>query len=85
MTTTLINVDFTREINSFMGRGPGIPPTAILHAFADKLKSDGNDWLKSQEARALLHCLNKTVHGLNYHLKGSQEQATLEQVFSKMD
>lgn len=84
MTTTLINVDFTREITSFMGNGPALPPTAILHAFADRLRAAGKDWLKTTEARALLHSLNKTVHGGNYRINGSHEQATLEQVFSKM-
>ena len=78
MTTTLINVDFKREILSFMNPDSQISAIGLLHAFADCLRSKGPQWIQSAEAKALLHSLNKTVYGPHYKLDCLKEQRFLE-------
>jgi len=81
MTTTLRNVQFQKEIQSFKKGKAAVPAVALLYAMADLLKGFGPEWLQTDEARALLHSLNLAANGPAYKIDGAKEQARLEQVF----
>jgi hypothetical protein len=81
MTTSLRNVGFHDEIRLFTKKKLPATPIAVVYAFADSLISQGPDWLRSDEAKALVHTLNLCVHGRNYKVDGSKEQTRLEDVF----
>jgi len=81
MTTSLKNVTFKDEILLFLRDKPPSKPVAILHAFVDKAATNDERWFQSDEAKALVHTLNATIHGPNYRLNGKLEQQRLEKAF----
>ncbi|HVU97722.1 MAG TPA: hypothetical protein VHE34_21005 [Puia sp.] len=83
MTTSVKNVPFTEEILLF--RNQKLPPTpiAVLYAFADCLVTRGVEWLQSEEAKAMTHTINMSVHGRDYRINGKSEQKRLEEVFTE--
>lgn len=80
MTTTLKNVQFSREIQSFNNPKP-VSTLELLYAMADLFKTYGPGWLQSKEAKALVHSINLATHGKDYKIDGKKEQATLEAAF----
>ena len=81
MTTTLKNVEFSKEIQSFRKSKTPQNPIALLYAMADCLKAIGPEWLRSNEAKALVHSINLATHGNDYKIDGTKEQTRLEAVF----
>jgi hypothetical protein len=82
MTTQLINVDFSVEVEAFRDSDGAIPIGAIGCALADLLRSRLPDLASDVRVLALLHSVNKRVHGEHYMLDGAGEQARLEKLFS---
>jgi hypothetical protein len=81
MTTQMLNVDFEKEVQSFMKAKTNVTPLGIAYALADLINSNKETALQSVEVAALLHSLNKAVHGHAYKLDGQKEQARLEKIF----
>jgi hypothetical protein len=82
MTTQLINVDFSPEVEAFRHPQSRIPTGAICTALADLLRSKARDLGSDVRVLALLHSVNKRVHGKQYMLDGAREQARLEKLFT---
>jgi len=83
MTTILKNVGFENEIKMFTRTELPATPLTLIYAFADCLRTNGPAWLKSDDAKAMVHTLNLYVHGPEYQLDGPAEQKRLENVFSR--
>ena len=81
MTTQMLNVDFEKAVKFFMKAKTNVTPLGIAYALADLINSNKAVALKSVEVAALLHSLNKAVHGNDYKLDGQKEQARLEKIF----
>jgi hypothetical protein len=81
MTTSLRNVQFSKEILSFLPANKPVPPLQLMYAMADLLSVNGNSWLSTYEAKSLLHSLNIAIHGANYSVDSSMEQQFLERRF----
>lgn len=80
MTTELVNVAFAAEIQAFRMATGVMPASAIACALADIIRSDQPGWTSHVGVHALLHALNKHVHGDTYLLDGVREQARLEEL-----
>lgn len=83
MTTTLRNVSFQGEITLFNNKKLPATPIAVLYAMKDCLVTREEGWIRSDEAKALMHTLNMSVYGPNYQINATQEQKTLERIFPK--
>ena len=81
MTTRIANVSYDPQLRAFRSTEKPMKTLSIVHAFADLLFVNGEDWLKTMEAKSLAHTLNMAVHGAAYRLDASKEQHMLEQVF----
>ena len=78
MTTQLVNVAFSKEIHSFKKVKPEVTPLHLAYALADLISADKKNAMQSLPVAALLHALNKAVHGEEYKIDGKKEQARLE-------
>ena len=81
MTTILRNVEFEIEVLSFADPNTPVTTAAILCALHDRLKSQGATYLRSDEAKALLHSVNMAIHGVYYEINGLEEHARLCSIF----
>jgi hypothetical protein len=84
MTTSLRNVGFQGEITLFKNKKLPPKPITVVYALADCLLARGDDWIHSDEAKALLHTLSMCVHGVDYKINGTQQQKELERIFPKV-
>ncbi len=82
MTTHMKNIDYAKELNAFRDKQTKVEPIKILFAMADLLRSNEPSWLKTKEAKALVHYLNKQIYGVEYKIDGKKEQIWLEQTIS---
>jgi hypothetical protein len=83
MTTQIINSNFRNEVEAFMR--PAFPsnPLPFANALADGIRENGTDYIKTDDAKALLHILNSMSHGQGYRLDGKKEHNRLEIIFRK--
>jgi hypothetical protein len=56
-------------------RCPSFPvnPFPFASALAEGVRTNGSDWIKSAEARSLLHILNSQAHGQLYFIDSLDE------------
>jgi hypothetical protein len=83
MNTKLKNVDFDPEIRLFMAAKPPTSPLPILYALVDSFLNNGPEWMQSDEAKAMLHSLNRMIHGPSYQINGPKEHSRLVKVFGQ--
>ncbi len=83
MTTQLINADFSAEVMAFLERSAPCNPVPFAYALADGTKSNGTDWIRRDEARAILHTLNMMAYGQSYKIDAIKEHNRLEIIFRK--
>jgi hypothetical protein len=85
MDTIPVKVPFVTEITAF--KCPGIPvnPLPFLNALAGSIRTNGTDWIKTDEAKAIMHTLNQMVYGQLYKLNSIKEFERLSSIFKDMD
>jgi len=77
MTTTLRNVPFSQEARAFYGRALPVNPLPFLYALADAVKEKGTDWIRTDNAKAILYTLIQMAYGQGFHLDGIAEYERL--------
>ena len=83
MTTQLKNADFRGEVKAFLALSLPCNPIPFAYALADGTKSQGTDWIRSDEAKAILHTLNMMAYGQTYKIDALKEHHRLEIIFRK--
>jgi len=73
MTTTLRNVSFSQEARAFFARTLPVNPLPFLYALADSTKEKGTDWIKTDQAKAILYTLIQMAYGQNFQIDGLTE------------
>ena len=77
MTTTLRNVHFSQEARAFYARALPVNPLPFLYALADAVKEKGMDWIRTDNAKAILYTLIQMAYGQGFHLDGIAEYERL--------
>ena len=77
MTTTLRNVPFNQEARAFYARALPVNPLPFLYALADAVKEKGMDWIRTDNAKAILYTLIQMAYGQGFHLDGIAEYERL--------
>jgi hypothetical protein len=56
-------------------RAPSFPcnPLPFINALYEGVRTNGSDWIKSAEARSLLHIINSQAHGQLYFIDSLDE------------
>jgi len=83
MNTQLRNTDFQKEVQASLLQQPPENALPFAYALVDGIRETGQDFLKSDRCKALLHLLNTLSHGKGYRLDGRKEHNRLEIVFSQ--
>jgi len=57
MSTTVRNVSFDKEAEAFYAKVLPVNPLPFLYALADSVKQQGTDWIRTDQAKAILYTL----------------------------
>ena len=82
MTTTLKNVSYEQEIQAFLKDPLPVNPVPFAIALADCVHQQGPAWIRTDQAKALLHLLNQQAHGPLYQLDSLAEHQRLAVLFT---
>lgn len=77
MTTTLRNVSYNQEAKAFCARALPVNPLPFLYALADAVKEKGTDWIRTDNAKAILFTLIQMAYGQSFNLDGVAEYERL--------
>jgi len=80
MTTTLRNVHFSQEARVFYARALPVNPLPFLYALADSTKEKGTDWIRTDQAKAILYTLIQMAYGQNFQIDGLAEYERLREL-----
>ena len=83
MTTTIKNVSFDKEAKAFYARVLPVNPLPFLYALADSVKQQGTDWIRTDQAKAILYTLIQMAYGQDFHLDGIAEFDRLRSIMEE--
>ena len=80
MATTLRNAPFDQEAKAFFARILPVNPLPFLYALADSTKEKGTDWIRTDQAKAILYTLIQMAYGQNFQIDGLAEYERLREL-----
>jgi len=83
MTTTLRNTPFDQEARAFLARILPVNPLPFLYALGDSVKQQGTNWIRTDQAKAILYTLIQMAYGQDFHLDGIAEFDRLRSIMEE--